>query len=59
MKKSLIAGAAVTALAAQASPAAEAQGSGKIEIGLMLPGTGSFAGSGSAIENGAVRLRTR
>ena len=32
--------------------AAQAQGTGPIKVGLMLPATGTFAGLGTAIENG-------
>ncbi|MBE7941441.1 ABC transporter substrate-binding protein [Ramlibacter aquaticus] len=43
--------AAALALAALAS-LAQAQGTGKVKVGLMLPYTGTFASLGTAIENG-------
>ncbi|WP_128002787.1 ABC transporter substrate-binding protein [Piscinibacter defluvii] len=38
--------------AALASPVAQAQSTGKLKVGLMLPATGTFAALGTAIENG-------
>ncbi len=35
-----------------AAPAAHAQNTGKVKVGLMLPATGTFAALGTAIENG-------
>ena len=40
------------AVALAASPLAIAQAPGKLKVGLMLPATGTFAGLGTAIENG-------
>lgn len=43
-----------TAIAAAlvAASTAQAQNSGKLKVGLMLPATGTFASLGTAIENG-------
>jgi branched-chain amino acid transport system substrate-binding protein len=43
---------AAALLACGALPAAQAQGAGKIKVGLMLPYTGTYAALGTAIENG-------
>ena len=43
---------ALVAAAMAASPAAFAQSTGKLKVGLMLPYTGTFAALGNAIENG-------
>ena len=37
---------------ALAAPMVQAQTSGKLKVGLMLPATGTFASLGVAIENG-------
>jgi branched-chain amino acid transport system substrate-binding protein len=37
---------------ALALPLAQAQGAGKLKVGLMLPATGTYAALGTAIENG-------
>jgi branched-chain amino acid transport system substrate-binding protein len=50
LRQTLIAAAA--ALAALAAPSAQAQSTGKLKVGLMLPATGTFAALGTAIENG-------
>jgi len=44
------------AAAVLAAPPAQAQSTGKLKVGLMLPYTGTFAALGNAIENG-FRLR--
>jgi branched-chain amino acid transport system substrate-binding protein len=49
MKFASIALAAALALSA---PLAQAQNTGKLKVGLMLPATGTFAALGTAIENG-------
>ncbi len=49
----IAAAAALTALSAPlAIPQAQAQATGKLKVGLMLPATGTFAALGTAIENG-------
>ena len=48
MRTTLLATALVTAL----TPAAFAQSTPKLKVGLMLPATGTFAALGTAIENG-------
>ncbi len=52
MKLTPIVLAGCVALAAPVLVQAQAQGSGKIKVGLMLPATGTFAALGTAIENG-------
>ena len=42
----------LVAAAALAAPLSLAQAPGKLKVGLMLPATGTFAGLGTAIENG-------
>jgi branched-chain amino acid transport system substrate-binding protein len=49
-RKALLAVAA--ALAVSAAPAAHAQATGPLKVGLMLPYTGTYAALGNAIENG-------
>ncbi|HSC62264.1 MAG TPA: ABC transporter substrate-binding protein [Caldimonas sp.] len=44
--------AALSAVLVAAAPAAQAQASGPIKIGLMLPYSGTYAALGNAIENG-------
>ena len=49
----IAAAAALTALSAPlAIPQAQAQATGKLKVGLMLPATGTFAALGTVIENG-------
>ncbi len=45
-------GAMTAAVLSAAAPAAHAQNTGKVKVGLMLPATGTFAALGTAIENG-------
>ena len=42
----------IAAVVTLAMPMAMAQAPGKLKVGLMLPATGTFAGPGTAIENG-------
>jgi len=42
----------IAAAAAVAAPLALAQNTSKLKVGLMLPATGTYAGLGTAIENG-------
>ena len=42
----------LTASLAFGTALAQAQGTGKLKVGLMLPATGTFAALGAAIENG-------
>src|SRR3982750_826593 len=44
--------ASLAALMAAAAPSAQAQASGPIKVGLMLPYSGTYAARGNAIENG-------
>ncbi len=44
--------AAIAGVALLSAPLAQAQSSGKLKVGLMLPYTGTFAALGTAIENG-------
>lgn len=52
LRKRFALGVLTAAVAALAAPAAHAQGSGRIKVGLMLPAGGTFAPLGNAIENG-------
>lgn len=52
LRRPLIAAAALAALASAVPLAAQAQATGKLKVGLMLPATGTFAALGTAIDNG-------
>jgi branched-chain amino acid transport system substrate-binding protein len=51
-RKHFIAGSLAAACLATLGGPAQAQGTGKLKVGLMLPYTGTFAALGTAIENG-------